>query len=680
MKPHVLVVDDSLTVRKHLEEAFDAAGFATTLCDSLGAARLALERRRFALVLLDVILPDGDGVELLAEIKRAPATSNLPVVLLSSEVDVHDRVRGLETGADEYVGKPYDASYVVARARELIGATAGPPSSAAQVVLVIDDSPTFREGLRAELEAAGYVVVTAATGEEGLRTAVGLVPGAVIVDGTMPGIDGATVIRRMRQDAVLRRTPCLLLTASEDRKNEVKALDAGADAYVRKEDELAVILSRLGAMLRSASGTARATPGPSSFLGPKKILAVDDSATFLQELASQLRDENYDVMLARSGPEALELLAVQSVDCVLLDLEMPQMSGEETCRRIKSTPQWRDIPLLILTARTDEHAMIDSINAGADDYVPKSSDFEILKARLRAQLRRKQFEEESRAIREQALQTELSETRAALLEEVQQKNVELSRAKEELEERNVRIEKANRLKTEFLANMSHELRTPLNSIIGFTEVLTDQRFGTLNDRQRRYVDNVHQSGRHLLGLINDLLDQSKIEAGRLVVARQRCDTRQVTDDAVGTVQPMADAKQITLTTDAKDGSPLPSASGDTTRFRQVIYNLLANAIKFTPSGGRVDVRSEVSADGKHVRTTVTDTGPGIPADDISRLFTPFTQLEGTKEFHVAGTGLGLALSKNLVELMGGRIGVQSVVGKGASFFVELSVYDEASLD
>ncbi|HEY1587880.1 MAG TPA: response regulator, partial [Polyangia bacterium] len=182
MKPHVLVVDDSLTVRKHLEEAFDAAGFESTLCESLGAARRSLERRRFSLVLLDVILPDGDGVDLLTEIKRAPATSSLPVMLLSSEAAVHDRVRGLETGADEYVGKPYDASYVVARARELIGASIA--SSAAPVVLVIDDSQTFREGLRAELEAAGYVVVTAATGEEGLRTAVGLVPGAVIVDGT----------------------------------------------------------------------------------------------------------------------------------------------------------------------------------------------------------------------------------------------------------------------------------------------------------------------------------------------------------------------------------------------------------------------------------------------------------------------------------------------------------------
>jgi DNA-binding response OmpR family regulator len=675
MKTEILVVDDSLTVRKHLEEALEGAGFATTLCDSLAAARRALAAGRFSLVLLDVVLPDGDGLALLAELKGAPATASMPVVLLSAEAEVADRLRGLQTGADEYIGKPYDASYLVARVRQLAGARPTPAAAAgsvaaAPVVLVIDDSPTFREGLRSELERAGYVVVTAASGEEGLRTAVGLMPGAVIVDGAMPGIDGATVIRRMRQDAILRRTPCLLLTASEDRSNEVRALDAGADAYVRKEDEPALILARLGAMLRSASGSAPAARAASSFLGPKKILAVDDSPSFLQELASQLRDENYDVVPVSSGEEALALLAVEPVDCILLDLGMPGVSGEEVCRRIKSTPRWRAIPLLILTARDDAAAMIDSLNAGADDYVPKSSDFEILKARLRAQLRRKQFEEENRA-------NELADTRAALLAAVQEKNAELSRAHSELEEKNHRIEEANRLKTEFLANMSHELRTPLNSIIGFTEVLIDERFGALNPRQQRYLHNVHQSGRHLLGLINDLLDQSKIEAGRLEVAHQRCAPRHLTYEAVTTVQPMADAKQITLSLDAADEPRVPFVAGDMTRFRQVIYNLLANAIKFTPVGGRVEVRSELTRDGAHVRTTVADTGPGIPPEDVSRLFTPFTQLPGTRELHVTGTGLGLALSKNLVELMGGRIGVDSAAGAGARFWVELPVYDGA---
>jgi CheY-like chemotaxis protein len=145
----------------------------------------------------------------------------------------------------------------------------------------------------------------------------------------MPGIDGVTVIRKIRLDAALRGTPCLLLTASEDYGAELRALDAGADVFVRKEEDVEVILARLGAALRSA----RTQRGHSaSLVGPKRVLAVDDSMTYLQELASVLRSEGYDVVLAKSGEEAIEMLAVQPVDCILLDLLMPGMDGKETCK------------------------------------------------------------------------------------------------------------------------------------------------------------------------------------------------------------------------------------------------------------------------------------------------------------------------------------------------------------
>src|SRR5205823_4906362 len=222
-------------------------------------------------------------------------------------------------------------------------------SGGSQTVLVIDDSPTFREQLRATLESAGYAVLTAATGEEGLQLAAAIRPAAVVVDGLLPGIDGGTVVRRLRLDAGLRRTPCLLLAASGDRGDELRALDSGADDFVRKEEDASVILARLGAVLRSA-GTSAGTEASPSLLDPKKILAVDDSPTYLEALASQVRHEGYDLVLARSGQEALELLAVQPVECILLDLVMPGLSGQEICRRIKSTPAWRDIPLIMLTA------------------------------------------------------------------------------------------------------------------------------------------------------------------------------------------------------------------------------------------------------------------------------------------------------------------------------------------
>ncbi len=274
------------------------------------------------------------------------------------------------------------------------GDTDSGAASALQTILLIDDSVTFREALKDVLDGLGYRVLVAGTGEEGLRLAADQHPAAIIVDGQLPGIDGAAVIRRIRLDAALRRSPCLLLTGSEDNGAEVRVLDAGADAFVRKEENVAVILARLNAMLRSA-GIQSAGPSTPSLVAPKKILAVDDSETYLQELAGALRADGYELVLARSGEEALDLLAVQQVDCLLLDVMMPGIGGLETCRRVKSAPAMRDIPVVMLTALEDRAAMIEGLSAGADDYVTKSSEFDLLRARVFAQIRRKQFSDEN---------------------------------------------------------------------------------------------------------------------------------------------------------------------------------------------------------------------------------------------------------------------------------------------
>jgi two-component system, NtrC family, sensor kinase len=297
MNEPVLIVDDSLTVRMDLAEALTAAGFRSVPCSTVAEARSALASESFALVILDILLPDGDGIELLREI-RGSERAEVPIMLLSTEREVRNRIRGMRTGADEYVGKPYDAAYVVSRARELVRRTLS--VSGLGSILVIEDSPTFREVLRDALESESYGVEVATTGEQGLRIAADIRPAAIIVDGLLPGIDGATVIRRIRLDSALRGTPCLLLTASDDEGAELRALDAGADAFVRKEEDISLILARLGAALRSAKSRVE-EPATSSLLGPKRILAVDDSMTYLQEVTAALSGEGYDVVVANSG-------------------------------------------------------------------------------------------------------------------------------------------------------------------------------------------------------------------------------------------------------------------------------------------------------------------------------------------------------------------------------------------
>ncbi|HYL62688.1 MAG TPA: response regulator [Candidatus Methylomirabilis sp.] len=647
--PRILIVDDSLTVRMDLGEAFEVAGFTNTLCSTLSEARGVLSTGFYDLIILDVLLPDGDGIEFLREIRATPSTAGIPLMLLSSEGEVRDRVRGLNTGADDYVGKPYDKSYVVARARELLREKEPPRESPkTKTVLVIDDSPTFREELRSVLESSGYSVVTAGTGEDGLRAAVDTRPAVIVVDGVLPGIDGSTVIRRIRADAVLRSTPCILLTASEERSGELRALEAGADAYVRKEEDTQIILARVTAVLRSA-GAPSTVASTASLLGPKRILTVDDSLTYLHEVAAQLREQGYDVVPARSGEEALELLSVQTVDCILLDLVMPGLSGQETCRRIKGSAAWRDIPLIMHTALEEQDAMIEGINAGADDYIAKSSDLEVLCARVRAQLRRKQFEDENRSIREQLLQKELevaaansarelAETRAAFVEELERKNSELEA---------------------FSYSVSHDLRAPLRSIDGFSQLLLQDHRNKLDTKGQDYLRRVSESAQRMGELIDDLLSLSRV--GRADLRREAVDLSSIAREVFDELQKKDPERRVNLSI-----AEHLLAQADNGLMRVVFDNLLGNAWKFTAKvlEPRIEVGTEQQQGGAVF--FVRDNGAGFDMSYAESLFHPFQRLHSESEF--LGTGIGLATVHRVIDRHGGRIWANGVVNEGASFY------------
>ena len=232
----------------------------------------------------------------------------------------------------------------------------------------------------------------------------------------------------------------------------------------------------------------------------------------------------------------------------------------------------------------------------------------------------------------------------------------------EIADKSRQLEAASQHKSEFLANMSHELRTPLNAIIGFSEALTERMFGDLNEKQDEYLRDIYASGQHLLSLINDILDLSKIEAGRMELELATFDLPTAIDNALLLVRERAGRRGLALHAEVDDR--VGEIQGDERKIKQVLLNLLSNALKFTPEGGRVDVRASM-VDGM-AEISVTDTGVGIAPEDQDTVFEEFRQVV-TAAKKVEGTGLGLALSRKFVELHGGRIWVKSQVGSGSTF-------------
>jgi len=295
-----------------------------------------------------------------------------------------------------------------------------------------------------------------------------------------------------------------------------------------------------------------------------------------------------------------------------------------------------------------------------------------------------------------ATQAALAIEQARLYEEVRLSAVQLeAKVKDRtqaLEQAMREAEEASRHKSEFLANMSHELRTPLNSILGFSELLQTQTFGPLTEKQARYVSNIHTSGRHLLALITDLLDLSKVEAGKVELYPEPVHLRVEIEAALTDIQPQAERKGLAL--ELHVDATLPPLTADPLRFKQILYNLLSNAVKFTPDGGRITVtakmvpssefgvsssqpetrnpKPETASASEFVEIAVADTGIGIKSEDLPMLFQPFTQLEPTFVKRYQGAGLGLALTKQLVELHGGTLWAESAgEGLGSTFRVLL---------
>ena len=374
------------------------------------------------------------------------------------------------------------------------------------------------------------------------------------------------------------------------------------------------------------------------------ILIVDDQEANVALLEEMLREAGYvSIASTRNPREVCELHRQNRYSLILLDLQMPGLDGFQVMEGLKAIETDSYLPVLVQTSQPDHK--LRALKAGAKDFISKP--FDLAEVLMRVH--------------------NLLEVR--LLHGKAQMRLEQAEARSE------HSEFANIAKSQFLANMSHELRTPLNAIIGFSEILADKTFGDLNPRQLKYSNNILNSGRHLLQLINDILDLSKVEAGRMELTRNAFSVTKALHEVQVIVKTLANKKRISL--EFQVGASLPPLFADEAKFKQVMYNLLSNAIKFTQDSGKVLVTAAIqgatgtdaSSAAQSLRVTVTDTGIGIKGIDQERIFKEFEQLDSSYGREQQGSGLGLALTKRLVEMHGGRVWVESqgVEGKGSTF-------------
>lgn len=642
----ILIVDDSQAVRTDLANALEGSGFRTISCASLAEARTALRTQPVSLALLDSVLPDGHGIELLEVIRRDHVLGEMPVLVLASYHEVAEQVMARHVAANDYVGKPYDIVKLVAAIRNLLGAPPRP-----DVVLVIDGDSRFRSELVENLEKAGFVAHGLATGSEGLQAAAKLNPSAIVCDGAMTDMDGWSVVRRLRLEPALRATPCLLLTDTTSKDTEVRALEAGADGSIKKDD-VAMIVARLRAMLRSAA----ATPHAQKKLAPKRILSVDDDPEYLEILSGRLRKRGYDVAVAGSGEEALEVLDQGPVDCILMDRSMAGLGGVETCRLIKTKEELRDTPLIIITATEQREAVIEGLAAGADDFVSKASGFDVLSARVQAQIRRKQIEDEQRRVREALLRSELEASEARAARELAEAQAAMA---DELTRSNAELARANRELEAFSYSVSHDLRAPLRTISAFTHALAEDLGPRLDGRSLDHMRRVIAAASRMSDLIDALLELARIS--RAPIVRHRVELSALAAVVVDELRRRDPERRVEVSIE-----PDLVVAGDSRLLRILLDNLLGNAWKFT--GRRENAHISVGSVPHEGETAfyVSDDGAGFDAAHADRLFEPFHRQHTEGEFK--GSGIGLATARRIVERHGGRIWAEGEVGHGAKLF------------
>jgi CheY-like chemotaxis protein/nitrogen-specific signal transduction histidine kinase len=396
---------------------------------------------------------------------------------------------------------------------------------------------------------------------------------------------------------------------------------------------------------------------------PPLLLVVDDDEVIRKILAQNLAAEGYQIVEAKNGEAALVIYQQVQPDMVLLDGIMPVMDGFECCAKLQELPNGPQTPVLIITGLEETSYVDRAFEVGAADYITKPIHWPVMRQRVR------------RLLQQSQLNSDLETSNLALRQTAQQ----LQEQNRLLEQAKQAAETANRAKSSFLAAMSHEIRTPMNGVIGMTGLLLDTELDT---QQYDFVNTIRSSGDALLTLINDILDFSKIESGKLELEQQPLNIRDCIEETLDMLAPKASEQGLELAYLIYKNTP-SNVIGDVTRIKQILVNLVGNGVKFTPKGEviiavtshKLGDRNSAFSDPDptyEIKFAVKDTGIGIPGDKLDRLFQAFSQVDSSTTRNYGGTGLGLAISRRLVEIMQGKMWVESQEHHGSTFYFTIT--------
>ena len=510
---------------------------------------------------------------------------------------------------------------------------AGVPAAAAgQLVLVVDDNNFSRRMIVELLRAAGFQTLEAAGGATALHLLLTTPNIALItLDVEMPSMDGFAVLEAIRSPehaAALAAqqnasVPVILVTANDSLANRQRGFELGAADFVRKD-----------AVQEQLTLTARLLVAPASVFSDMTVLVAEDSPLARYIVTACVRQFGVTVLEASDGQEALELLRKQahSVDLVITDQHMPRLTGEELCQHIRQELGLKELPVILLSGTADHETKLRLFRTGATDYLEKPFIKEELTARLLVYLKRQQLDRN---------------LRAGLLH----------------------LKELDKLKDEFLSVCSHDLRSPMTSILGFADILSRQN--GFSDEQRKMLQQIRGSGQQLLELINDILDLGRAQAHKEHMEFAPLDAAELLGQCAGAFRPLAEEKKIELKFSATTGALGAIVFGNRTALSRIFTNLISNAIKFTPEGGRIELRAGRDENAKQALFEIADSGIGIPAAMLPKLFNRYSKIsrEGTRG--EPGTGLGLVITRELVEAHGGKLDITSTEGQGSTFSIHL---------